>query len=209
MSSSVIQRVYSYIYIYIYTQALPSIAHTTPPPPPPKRKYDNEQFLCWCSILHMTLQYYIVTLHHTSSKAEEEKKLISYSIEIKTLEIYKLEVDDATHVIGKHFKSFTDPGSSTTTPASTRTVSPTLTDFRYQARHPIIRHTIYLVVNPRSKIFSHYLVTIRQTSNLQPSSQVSQSQPVQQPQLRSSTMPGMSVATPRRQQSSLRPQSGL
>ena len=90
----------------------------------------------------MTLRYYIVTLHRSSSKAEEKKN--SYSIEIETLEIYKLEVNDATHVIGKHFKSFTDPESSTTTPASTRTVSPTLTDFRYQARHPIIRHTIYL-----------------------------------------------------------------
>ena len=83
-------------------------------------------------------------------KREEKKNL--YSIEIETLEIYKLEVDDATHVIGKHFKSFTDPGSSTTTtPALTRTVSPTLTDFRYQARHPIIRHTIYLVTIRRIK----------------------------------------------------------
>src|SRR6185312_17195996 len=42
------------------------------------------------------------------------KKIISYSIEIKTLELYKFEVDDATHVRGKHFKSFTDSGSSTT-----------------------------------------------------------------------------------------------
>ena len=32
-------------------------------------------------------------------------------------------------------------------------------------RHPIIRHTIYLVINPRSKIFSHYLVTIRRICN--------------------------------------------
>src|SRR6185312_16230009 len=97
---------------------------------------------------------------------KQKKKFFSYSIEIETLEIYKLEGDDATHVIGKHFKSFTDPGSSTTTPASTRTVSPTLTDFRYQARHHIIRHTIYLVVNVRSKIFSHYLVTIRRITVL-------------------------------------------
>ena len=70
-------------------------------------------------------------------QSKRKKKLISYSIEIETLEIYKLEVDDATHVIGKHFKSFTDPGSSTTTPASTRTVSPTLTDFRYQGDTPL------------------------------------------------------------------------
>src|SRR6185312_12516905 len=41
-------------------------------------------------------------------QSKRKKKLISYSIEIETLEIYKLEVDDATHVIGKHFKSFTE-----------------------------------------------------------------------------------------------------
>src|SRR6185312_13033548 len=106
----------------------------------------------------MTLRYYIVTLHRSSSKAEEKK--ISYSIEIETLEIYKLEVDDATHVIRKHFKSFTDLGSSTTTSVSTRTVLPTLTDFRYQARHPIIRHTIYLVVNPRSEIYVEFATVL-------------------------------------------------
>src|SRR6185312_8743071 len=96
-------------------------------------------------ILYITYDTPILYCYSPSLLQSRRRKKISYSIEIETLEIYKLEVDDATHVIGKHFKSFTDPGSSMTTPASTRTVSPTLTDFRYQARHPIIRHTIYCI----------------------------------------------------------------
>ena len=160
MSSPVIQRVYSYIHIYP-----DSSIHCTYNSSSSKTQIQQRTI----SMLILYITYDTSILYRPllsidpPPKREEKKNL--YSIEIETLEIYKLEVDDATHVIGKHFKSFTDPGSSTTTPASTRTVSPTLTDFRYQARHSIIRHTIYLVVNPRSKIFSHYLVTIRQICN--------------------------------------------
>ena len=63
-------------------------------------------------ILYITYDTPILYRYSPSLLLQSRRKynLISYSIEIETLEIYKLEVDDATHVIGKHFKSFTDPG---------------------------------------------------------------------------------------------------
>src|SRR6185436_15598454 len=120
MSSSVIPRVYSYIYIYPDSSLHCTYTLSS-------SKTQIQQRTISMLILYITYDTPILYCYSPSLLQSRRRKKISYSIEIETLEIYKLEVDDATHVIGKHFKSFTDPGSSMTTPASTRTVSTTLT----------------------------------------------------------------------------------
>src|SRR6185312_1369901 len=59
-------------------------------------------------ILYITYDTPILYRYSPSILLQNKRKTNSYSIEIKTLKTYKLEVDDATHVIGKHFKSFDD-----------------------------------------------------------------------------------------------------